>query len=83
MLISSALEGRRQRALPLALIVVPAFIFLSSGIGPNFALALFSVVVLFVGNALLFRPGESPNSTSNVWMAVDSSVDQYILRKLA
>jgi hypothetical protein len=78
MVISSALEGRRHRALPLALIIVPAFIFLSSGIGPNFALALFSVVVLFVGNALLFRPGESPILLVMFgWQWIQASISIY------
>ena len=50
----------RRAGLPPALLPVALAIFLLGGIGPNSLLALFSVVVLACGSALLWRPGEPP-----------------------
>ena len=42
------------------LLVLAAFILLTSGFGPNFDLALLSLAVFVVGCVVLWRPGESP-----------------------
>lgn len=49
-----------RSGLPPALLPVAVGIFLFGGLGPNVLLALFSVVVLVAGCALLWRPGEVP-----------------------
>ncbi len=47
-------------SLPPALLPGAVGIFLLGGLGPNVLLAVFAVVVLVAGGALLWRPGESP-----------------------